>query len=282
MNSKIQIRLLFVMTVLCMLFFITHAYSQYTINYSWIKPGIPDVNKPDLDPNKPGWQKDNSCGVASTTNMLWAAGYRYKPSYAGGSWSWSSASSAFDLYSSILQTSIFAGFGNPGLNGWSYQQEAGWMRWYFQNNENELNNLYKSITWKEDFNGITLADRNYLINELRRCQYVELGIGDWYYDSEGKLKKWYHSVTMVGYFATTDGYSGTILHDSDRISPSIFSNDYYQDGVCNTNRWALLDYSARVWGYKTLCPIPEPGTFILMIGCIFGFCIIRFQRKTKA
>lgn len=214
--------------------------------------------------------------------MLWAAGYRYKPSYSGGAWSWSMAGSAFDLYSSILQTSIFAGFGNPGLNGWSYQQEAGWMRWYFQNNENELDNLYKSITWKEDFNGITFADRNYLINELRRCQYVELGIGNWYYDNEGKLKKWYHSVTMVGYFVTTDGYSGTILHDSDRISPSIFSNDYYQDGVYNTDRWSLLNYSARVWGYKTLCPIPEPGTFILMLGCVFGFCIIRFQRKKRA
>jgi hypothetical protein len=111
---------------------------------------------------------------------------------------------------------------------------------------------------------------------------VELGIGDWYYDSEGKLKKWYHSVTMAGYFVTMDGYSGTILHDSDRTSPSIFGNDYYQDGVYNTNRWALLDYSARVWGYKTLCPIPEPGTFILMLGCVFAFCIIRFQRKKRA
>ena len=61
MNNKIKIRLLLTITVLCLLFFNIHAYSQYTIHYSWIKPGIPDVNKPDLDPNTEGWQKDNSC-----------------------------------------------------------------------------------------------------------------------------------------------------------------------------------------------------------------------------
>ena len=61
MISKTKSKLIAVGTVISILLFINFAYSQYTINYSWIKPGIPDINKPDMDPDKEGWQKDNSC-----------------------------------------------------------------------------------------------------------------------------------------------------------------------------------------------------------------------------
>lgn len=263
--------------------------SAYTIGDYWIKPGIPDVNKPDLYPNTPGWQKDNSCAVASTTNMLWASGYRYKPGYSSGSWSWSEATDAFDLYQGILDTADEAGFGCPGTYGWSYTQEVGWMKWYFQNNINEADNLYKRVKYVEpkDENdvetGLTLDDRQHLIDELKRCQYVELGIGEHVWDTVKKrwVIDWYHSVTMVGYFTTDTGATGTILHDSDRTALDTFSDDYYLDGEYDINRWKLSDYSAEVWGYKTLCPIPEPCTMILLGSGLLGLCY-RFRKRRSA
>ena len=41
---------------------------SYTIVDEWIKPGIPDVNKDSF-----GVGGDNSCAVASTSNLLWAS-----------------------------------------------------------------------------------------------------------------------------------------------------------------------------------------------------------------
>jgi hypothetical protein len=268
MRKYVTFSLLVVMT--CAFLSISMISPTFADQIDWIKPGIPDVNKPDLDPDTPGWQKDNSCAVASTTNMLWAAGYRYMPDYDSSSgWSWSIAGDPFDLYESILDTSNEAGFGSPSPDGWSYSTQVGWMDWYFQNNINETNNPYKIVKWKEDFNGLTQSDKEYLIKELERCQYVELGIGG---------SNWYHSVTMVGYFID-DGLTGTILHDSDRTDPNVFSNDYYNDiFVSDSKKWEL-SYSAEVFGYKTLCPIPEPTTMLLLGSGILG--LAGFRRKFK-
>lgn len=42
------------------------------------------------------------------------------------------------------------------------------MEWYFDSNTAEEENLYKWVRYKQDFNGLTEADKEYLVKELKR------------------------------------------------------------------------------------------------------------------
>lgn len=191
--------------------------------YSQDGSAVPDVNKPVFgDPN------DNSCWMATASNMLGAAGYGI-----GGS----SQLRADYIYNQLRVDLNYqwSGSVHHAVNYWLYT--------YGKNPdaiEFDPTNPYTDVTWS-GYKTLTSTDHDFLLGELARCQYVGVG----FTNPE-------HAMTLVGgdYFGS--GGTQSVWHDSDRniTSPG---DDTYTNSFASG--WDLSDYvitGAR--DYTTLCP----------------------------
>ncbi len=205
----------------------------------YTKPGIPDVDKPDR--NKDGvWPdaNDNSCWIATASNLLAAAGYGQG----------ATAQQRGDyVYSKIVGD---LGFLNAGRAEWAINY---YMYKYAKNPNAGIdfqNNIkYTDVTYKRLNSGNLLkSDYDFLIDELKRCQYVGISFGG---------TDWGHAVTLIGGGPSTPNGNPTVIHDSDRDQGGVDDNTYnsWYDAA---NNWHLSDYSAGgmvdVYAYQTLCP----------------------------
>jgi len=188
---------------------------------------VPDVNKP-----VPGDPADNSCWMATASNMLGAAGYGVG----------ATAQIKADYIYNQLRNDL-----NPTYQGYVHQGINYWLYTYGKNPdavEFDPTNPYTDVTWSGN-TVLTSTDYDFLLDELVRCQYVGVSFNN----PE-------HAMTLVGgtysYNAAPD-QSTSIWHDSDRgFTPP--GDDVYLNQF-TTGQWNLSDYVAtQARDYTTLCP----------------------------
>jgi len=212
----------------------------------YTKPGIPDVDKPDRDGDG-DWpdDDDNSCWIATASNLLGAAGY-------------GSGADAQARAQSIYNTLAGQKVGNKWVHGDIGWKDGGYIYralnyWLYEYGKNpdkpefDPDNQYTDV--RVVFDRLTKNDYKFLINELKRCQTVGLR---GYWDAGGA-----HAITLVG--NQEDGTSKTIIHDSDNDLGG--SDDDYHDNSFGTGDvWDLVwgepgeEFYQRMDGYVTLCP----------------------------
>lgn len=197
------------------------------VKYSQDSTPIPDVNK---NPTAP--QPDNSCWLASASNILAAAGYGGIGSAQGR---------AQTIYTQLTMAYGVASGGAPD------QAISYWLAWHGKNPASPDYNpalLYTDVT--AVYRTLTMADYNFLKSELHRCQYVGV-----------QFHNPAHAMTLVGW----DDFTGqSIWQDSDRTKGDgpggigdVYTNSF-------TTTWDLVDpnlqqtYLAQANGYVTLCP----------------------------
>jgi len=222
--------------LVCTLLLTCTAWSQQQFNvykYSTDGTPVPDVDKPDRNGDgqwpDPG---DNSCWQVAAANMLGAAGYG-----TGAN----AQARATSIYTQITND---LGFNRCGQCEWAVNY---WLYTYAKNpNSVEYTpaNTYTDVT--AVYKTLTAIDYNYLLTELKRCQYVAVGFDDPA-----------HCMTLVGgNFDDGINPSKSIWHDSDRTNADIVVN--VSDDVYTNNfpgQWNLVEYPAsRANKYVTLCP----------------------------
>lgn len=204
------------------------------------KAGIPDVDKPDW--NKDGkWPDpgDNSCWIAVASNMLAAAGYGQG----------SNAQQRGDYIYKKITTDL--GTAKAGRAEWAVNY---YLYKYAKNPSAGIdfqNSIaYTDVTYKRLSSGnLKQADYDFLLSELKRCQYVGLSIGG---------SDWGHAVTMIGGTASTANGNQLAIHDSDQDAGGNDDNVYNSWYGSLTGNWYLTDYIKNtfvdVYAYQTLCP----------------------------
>ena len=206
-------------------------------DYDVYKNGVPDVDKVPLPP-APG---DNSCWQATAANLLGGAGYGL-----GG---------AQGIYNQLTND-----LGKNNL-GATWNAVNYWLYTYGKNPnspEFQPNNAYTDVTVKERYAaGLTVVDYNFLLDELKRCQYVGVG-----FDIPP------HCMTLVGgdYENAVPPGSTTksVWHDSDITQAGGNGNDVYiNDFATHFGQWDLatnvfpppvVDYEQKAQTYTVLCP----------------------------
>jgi len=197
---------------------------QYT-KVSQDGTAIPDVDKIPFPPAP----TDNSCWLASASNILAAAGY-------GGIGP--AQQRAQSIYQQLTTAYGTASGGAPD------QAISYWLAWHGKNPNSP--DYAPTVTYTDvtaEYRTLTQVDYNFLKGELLRCQYVGVQ-----FDNPA------HAVTFVGW---DDNLGQSTWHDSDRnVGPN--GDDSYVNSF--TTQWDLVDpqtqttYLSRANGYVTLCP----------------------------
>ncbi len=205
------------------------AWGQVPLQYTKVSQDgtpIPDVDKSPFPP-MPG---DNSCWLASASNILAAAGYGgLGPAQHRGQYIYQQLTAAYGIASG----------GAPD------QAISYWLAWHGKNpNSPDYAPTVNYTDVTAEYRTLTQADYNFLKAELLRCQYVGV-----------QFENPSHAVTFVGW---DDNIGQSTWHDSDRnVGPG--GNDSYINAFTAT-QWDLVDpqtqitYLNRANGYVTFCP----------------------------
>lgn len=215
--------------------------------YKYSQDGTP---VPDVDKLAHGHVGLPTCWQACASNILAAAGYGVGAGVVA-----TAQQRADYIYTQLTNDLGTAnmGFGEQAINYWLYT--------YGKNPDNLTgdylpNNRYTDVTAVHRplvlAGGAAASDYDFLLNELKRCQYV--GVSFSYPD---------HGMALVGgnYWGNPNGKpdgNKSIWHDSDRDQPDTvvsIDDDVYVNAPDGSNFWTLADYvTTFANGYVTLCP----------------------------
>jgi len=196
----------------------------------YVKPGIPDVDKP----NRPG---DNSCWIAVASNLLGAAGY--------GQGATAQERGTY-IYNKMVGD---LGYTSAGRAEWAIN----YYLYKYAKNPNagidfQHSISYTDVTYKRLSDGyLKKSDYDFLLDELKRCQYVGFSIAG---VTVG------HALTLVGGLPSTPNGNPLVVHDSDQDAAGKDDN-YYNNFYDADDDWYVADYfssKAGVYAYQTLCP----------------------------
>jgi hypothetical protein len=202
---------------------------------------VPDVNKPDRDGDGL-WPDaiDMSCWQAAAANLLGAAGYGTNL-----------ANNTPQGRANAIYAQMNADLGIQNL-GCADLAINYWLYTYGKNPNSpdfQPTNPYTDLTLKVNYAGLGIADYNFLMNELDRCQYVAVS-----FDYPP------HCMTLVGGnapvppAANPNWTAQSVWHDSD------WNNVHPGDDVRTSvfgNTWDLIDngvtYESNAQKYITFC-----------------------------
>lgn len=228
--------------VICLMFCASFAFAQTLPPYQKMYPA-PDVNKSGTV------SPDNSCWMATASNMLAGAGY------GNGN---TVQARADDIYQDMI-----AHYGVA--NGGWIDDALSW--WLSSANNVWPDNLYDNVVMYGSYSKIPLNDSNLprtVANELRDCQLVGLSIS---WDSGGSVPgTGGHAITCWGDDSTdpnplTSNPSQVIVTDSDSgVGEQTYNYNWqtYTYGAGTTTGWEL-SYSSTpfIKHYTVLYPVPE-------------------------
>ncbi|MBM4018047.1 MAG: hypothetical protein FJ288_06910 [Planctomycetes bacterium] len=226
------------LTVLALAAPLPAAPPQYDVDPKLSQDGtpVPDVDKP---------VADQSCWLAAAANILGAAG-------------WGQGANAQAKAVNIYTNDLMPHFGNGALLGWSSVAVNWWLLNHgYNSNSPDYNPLltYNNVTIIQPQAGLanlTMAQYDWLLNELATCQYVNVAFDP---PSPG------HEMTLVGgNFSNTAKPAGSVSlwHDNNgdaqagvdlEIAPNM-------PGAGNT-WWIQHRLNPQFWGTKNatvLCP----------------------------
>lgn len=204
-------------------------------DYAVYKPGVPDVNKPGVPPMQTD-PNDMSCWMAAASNLLGGAGY--------------GTAGAQGIYNQLRND---LGIGNLGCADLAINY---WLYTYGKNPaspEFKPNAAYTDVTVVDKSGaGLTLIDYNFLLDELKRCQYAAV-----LFDYPP------HCITLVGGNYANPAAPGqvslSVWHDSDRDKTPT-GDDVYRNDFVTSGFWDLYElvggvrYEYMAQKYVTLCP----------------------------
>ena len=233
--------------VLCGLVLVTtvaYAQPQYDV-YKYSQDG---TTVPDVDKGFHGHVGMPTCWQASAANVLGAAGYGIGHPLGGLATAQQRADHIYSQLTGDLGT-MNLGRCERATNYWLYT---------YGKNPNSPEympaNAYTDVTVDDRgfVGGLTLgganSDYNFLLNELTRCQYVNVS----FYWPE-------HCMTLVGGNTWPDpgGFNNSIWHDSDRDRPDVvvtIDDDVYINAADGNGFWTLQNYvTMKANKYVTLC-----------------------------
>ncbi len=224
--------------------------------YAWLKAPINDVDKPGVPPGPPN-PNDMSCWLATAANMLSSAGW----------------GDAVAIYGTLLNQ---FGSNNPG---WAHVA----LQWYIQNAANP-GTPFTVVSWYWWGQNPAQVNPTFIADELRRCQYVGIGIFPTISGSGDG-----HCITAWGdeLPQNRDGLNPATVNvtDSDRdVGNGLNGTDVYnwvQD--IQSGKWGLQNYYQPGNGWLdyvcTLCPVPEPASFVALFTALSAAAALAYKRK---